>query len=157
MTRAVTFTEREWHRKSAIDLFNSVWALLEKKRRTREEEDRMVHATHASRYHWGEVGTALNLAIGEWQISRVYSVLRRPEPARFHGARCLEICEEHGLKDFVLAYAHEALARAAAVAGKKRGLRRHLASAREAGRGIGEAEDRERLFRDLRTIRVAKP
>jgi len=41
----------------------------------------MIHAAHASRFHWGEIGKPINLGRGEWQISRVYSVLNRPESA----------------------------------------------------------------------------
>lgn len=78
-------------RKLAADLFNTVWSLMEKANRTREEDDMMIHAAHASRYHWAEVGTAVNLARGEWQISRVYCVLNRAESALFHAKRCLEI------------------------------------------------------------------
>ena len=44
----------------------------------------MIHAAHASRHHWAAVGTGVNLARGEWQISRVYVTLGRGEPALFH-------------------------------------------------------------------------
>src|ERR1700693_6097609 len=50
---------------------------MDKPDRTRDEEDEMLHAAHASRYHWGVVGQAENRARGEWQISRVYTVLGR--------------------------------------------------------------------------------
>ena len=53
----------------------------------------MIHAAHASRYHWGEVGDDVNLARGEWQCSRVYAVLGRGEPALWHARRCVEIAE----------------------------------------------------------------
>ena len=53
-------------RRMAIDLFNGVWRLLEKEDRTVEEDDRMLHMAHASRYHWEQVGTAANLSRGEW-------------------------------------------------------------------------------------------
>jgi hypothetical protein len=43
----------ETHRRLAADLFNRVWELLEMPVRTREQDDEMVHAAHASRYHWG--------------------------------------------------------------------------------------------------------
>src|SRR2546427_2767137 len=129
-----------------------VWRLLEKKR-TPAEDDRMIHAAHASRYHWGEVGTPVNLAIGEWQISHVYAVLDRPEPATYHAVRSLAMCKENGIDDFPLAFAYEALARADAVAGRKRDLRRHLAFAREVGSKIKDKEDRDLLFRDLKSIR----
>jgi hypothetical protein len=155
MARRLTTEDRKWHRKMAAKLFNEVWRLLETKR-TPEEDDRMIHAAHASRYHWGEVGTPVNLAIGEWQVSHVYAVLGRPEPATYHANRCLAICEANGIEDFPLAFAYEALARADAVAGRKRALRGHLALARDAGSRIGAKEDREGLFRDLKTIRVTR-
>ncbi len=41
----------------------------------------MVYAAHTSRFHWREVGELLNLAVGEWQIARAYSTLRRPPSA----------------------------------------------------------------------------
>lgn len=58
-------------RKLAADLFNHVWRLLETESRTPEQDDEMLHAAHASRYHWGEVGEGINLARGEWQCARV--------------------------------------------------------------------------------------
>ena len=70
------------------DLFNLVWELLERPGRSAEEDDRMVHAAHASRYHWGQVGQPTQFAIGEWQCARVYSVLGRAEPALHHARRC---------------------------------------------------------------------
>src|SRR6202008_682072 len=75
----------------AVGLFNYTWTLLENPNRSPEQDDEMLHAAHASRYHWGEVGEKVNLARGEWQVSRVYSVLGRGEPALYHARRCLEI------------------------------------------------------------------
>jgi hypothetical protein len=77
----------------AAGLFNHVWTLLETPDRTPDQIDEMIHAAHASRYHWGEVGEPVNLARGEWQCARVYSVLGRGEPALWHARRCLEINE----------------------------------------------------------------
>lgn len=144
--------EHKIHRKLAVDLFNHVWELLEKSDRSQQEDDEMVHAAHASRYHWGLVGTPLNFARGEWQISRVYSVLGRPEPALFHAHRCLEICQENGIGDFDLAYAYEALARAYNVAGKPGESRHYLVLATEASEAIAEQEDKDLLLSDLGTI-----
>ena len=109
----------------------------------------MLHAAHASRFHWGEIGEPVNLARGEWQCSRVYAVLRRAEPARFHAERCLELCEANGIGDLDLAYAYEALARAERLAGDEEAVRRHLDDARAAATRIAEAEDREHFLRDL--------
>jgi hypothetical protein len=142
------------HRKLAVDLFNFVWTLLDKDERTVAEADAMIHAAHASRHHWAQVGTAVNLARGEWQCSRVYSMLGRAEPARWHAQRCLDHCLAHGIGDFDLAFAHEALARAAAVAGDLAACEANLAAARAAAVAIAEEDDRKLLDEDLATIAV---
>jgi hypothetical protein len=104
-------------RQLAKDLYARVWTLLETEGRSPEQDDEMLHAAHASRFHWGEVGGPEHQARGEWQCSRVYSVLWRSEWALHHARRCLEICQENEIGDWDLAFAYEALARAHAVAG----------------------------------------
>jgi hypothetical protein len=136
----------------AADLFNLVWTLLEKPDRTQDEDDAMLHAAHASRYHWGEVGELVNGVRGEWQCSRVYSVLGRAEPALHHASRCLELCGVHGIRDFDLAFAYEAVARALKVAGLEEESARYVELAREAAEQIAEDDDRELLAKDLATI-----
>src|SRR5262245_48357020 len=123
------------HKKFAVDCFNRAWTLMEKKR-TAAEDDELLHCAHASRWHWGAVGKPVNLARGEWQCSRVYAVLGRAEPSIHHAKRCLAICEQHGIRDFDIAYAHEALARAYRVARKPALRKRHLALAKKAGDAI---------------------
>jgi hypothetical protein len=63
----------EDRRRLAVDLFNHVWTLLDKPDRTPAEDDEMIHAAHASRFDWAEVGAPVNLVRGEWQVSRVYA------------------------------------------------------------------------------------
>lgn len=140
------------HRKLAVQLFNHVWSLMEKADRTPAESDAMLHAAHASRWHWEQCGTAVNLARGDWQVSRVYTVLCRAEPALWHARRCLEICLRDGFRDWDLAYAYEAVARAARLAGDDAEYRRHLDLARAAGEEIAEADDREQFEKDLETL-----
>ena len=143
--RAAPIDARQ-RRQLAVDLFNHVWTLLEKADRSAEDDDAMVHATHASRHHWAEVGEPVNLVRGEWQISRVYSVLGRGEPALHHARRCLELCEAHGIGDFDLAYAYEAMARAYHIAHVHEASRQYADMAREAADAIAEDDDRA-LFR----------
>lgn len=112
----------------------------------------MVHTAHASRYHWGVVGKPVNLARGEWQISRVYSVVQRPEPALYHAKRCLKICQENKIGDFDLAFAYEALARASMIAGIRRDQTLYYKKAIEASENIKDREDRLLLLKDLRTV-----
>ena len=137
------------HRQLAVDLFNHTWELLNKSERTQAEVDEMIHAAHASRYHWGLAGTAVNLARGEWQISRVYSVLKRAEPAQYHARRSLEICQENGIGDFDMAFAYEAMARAASVLGDERAVKENLALARAAGEKIAEQDDKDYFYSEL--------
>jgi DNA-binding transcriptional MerR regulator len=137
-------------RRLAAALFNGVWELLEKEDRTVAEDDRMLHMAHASRYHWGEVGTPANFARGEWQCSRVYAVLRRAEPALHHAQRALDLCIENGLADWDLAFCHEALARSHAAAGDGEAARAE--AERALAVEIADDEDRALVLGDLETI-----
>jgi len=144
--------EPESQRRLASDLFNYVWTLLETPDRSERQSDLMVHAAHASRFFWEEIGEPVNHARGEWQIARVYAVLGRAGPAVHHGERCLEICREHDIGDFDLAYAYEALARAHGVAGARDAARRYADLARDAGDRIADADDRAHFAHDLGTL-----
>jgi hypothetical protein len=129
---------------------------MELPERTSEQDDELIDTAHASAYHWLQVGTPANRARSQWQLSRVYVVLGRPEPALHHARRCLAWCESHpeALEDWDLAYAHEALARAHALAGDAEEARRHAARARELAAGVAGAKDREHLDTDLATLPV---
>ena len=104
----------------AAGLFNHTWTLLETHPRTAAQDDEMIHAAHASRYHWGEVTDDVHLARGEWQVARVYATLGRAEPALYHARRCVELAEADAAReDWDLAAAYEGMARACAVAGDR--------------------------------------
>jgi len=152
MPEETPLTEQDYHRKFAVQTFNRVWELLDKPNRTPDELDEMLHAAHASRYHWGVVGAPVNLARGEWQVSRVYAVLNRAEAALHHARRCLELCEANGIGDFDLAYAYEAMARALAIAGPSDEAAQYIALGKAAGEQIAEAEDKELFFGDLKSV-----
>jgi len=106
------FTENDFHARMAAASFNDVWRLLEKKNRTPTEIDQMIHQAHASRMHWQYVGDPVNWVVGEWQISRVYTTLRRAEPAVWHARRAVELAHEHKVVGFYLASTYEGMARA---------------------------------------------
>ncbi len=82
----------------------------------------------------------------------MYAALKQAAPALYHAQRCLDICQAHGIGDFDLAYAYEALARAHVVAGQKSECEKFLALARVAGEQIAEQADREHFEADLKTI-----
>ena len=137
----------------AVGLFNYTWTLLENPDRSPAQDDEMLHAAHASRYHWGEIGEPVNLARGEWQVSRVYAVLARAEPALYHARRCVDLNESiPEREDWELGSAYEAMARAHAVAGDTAGRDEWRAKAEaELGR-IADDEDRRILEGDLATL-----
>jgi hypothetical protein len=136
------------HRRLGVDLFNETWRLI----RSREDDEAMVNAAHASAYHWSRAADCRpeNRARSHWQLSRVYTIVGRAEPALHHARSCLDLCERHGLVDWDLAFAYEALARAHRVAGDD--------EAADAYRGravaveIADPEDRELLQADLATL-----
>jgi DNA-binding transcriptional MerR regulator len=145
--------DAETHRQLGVDLYNATWTLLEKPDRTPAETDEMIHRAHASRWHWGRVGTAVNLARGEWLCARVYSTLRRGEPALWHARRCVEIHETATDREaWDLPSAYEAMARASFVAGDEAGGRTWKARALEAVATIPDADDREVIEQDLATL-----
>jgi hypothetical protein len=143
--------DEEGRRRLAAAVFNHVWALLETPDR---DPDELVHAAHASAYYWMRVGTTANRARSEWQCSRVYAVLGRPEPALHHAQRCVELCESapDEIEEFDLPFAFEAMARAHAVARNADAAQEWLARARAAGEKIGDEDDRVLLESDLSTI-----
>ena len=141
-------------RRVASELFNHVWSLLDLTARTPEQDDAMVHAAHASRWHWGRVGTPQHWAIGEWQCSRVYAVLRRTEPALHHARRCMELSTREGVDPFVEASAHEAMARALALAGDLDGARAERDAAYRLAIALEDDDDRAVIESDLATLPI---
>ncbi len=159
MTEEEEFDELQAHKKFAVGCFNKTWELMDKKDRTGDDEDEMMRLVHASRYHWGQVVAAgvpktgpINLERGDWQVSRVYSLLNKPKPARYYGERCLEICTQNDIGDFDIAFAYEAVARAYALEGNKAEYEKNLQLAKEAGGKIEEEGNRKYFFSELETI-----
>lgn len=142
------------HRKMGVGLYNFTWTLMEKPDRTAEETDLMIHAAHASRYHWEIVALAANRSRGEWLCSRVYAVLGHAEPCLWHAQRCLAIVEAggEGFEDWDRGSALEAVARAYAVAGNREEAERYKALSAAELPKIRENDDREVLEKDLASI-----
>jgi hypothetical protein len=140
------------HRRFAVDCFNGTWDFLDKADRTKQENFDMIHMAHASRFHWGQIGTPLEFARGDWQLSRVYADLGMGKAARVYAQNCLEHCLENGIGDFDLAFAYEALARAYAVTGDQEKLHQSLDLATQAGDKIADEGDRTYFFDQLKTL-----
>jgi len=145
----MTEEQNKTHHKFAVDCFNSTWELIEKEHRTAEEDLEMIHTAHASRYHWGLVGTWLEFQRGEWQISRVYSILGQGEAALFHAEAGYKISKENDMKPFDRAFACEAMARAHHVLGNTRKRDIFVRETIEVAKEIGESIDRTYVWNEL--------
>ena len=144
--------EKETHQALAVELFNLTWDLIDQEEKDQAGIDRMINAAHASRYHWEIAGSPVNLARGEWLISRVYALCGRTEPCLYHADRCLKITLAHDLKDFDLAFAYEAMARASDLAGDAVERAKYITHAKAAGAEISDSDDQKYFFSELRTI-----
>jgi hypothetical protein len=140
------------HKYFSAGCFNSAWTLIDKAERTGDENEQMLALAHASVWHWRERDDCKprNLSIGYWQLSRVYALIRHGERAAHYGNLCLAASADE--PPFFLGYAHEALARAAALVGDVTVMSEHLAQAQGLAEMVQEAEDREVLLADLQTI-----
>ncbi len=142
----------EQHDACARALFNYVWTFLVKPQLSADETDLMIHACHAMWLHWFRVGTPVNIARAQWQLSRVYAVAGLAERSLHYGHQCLASCKANQLGSFDLACAYEALARGHAVAGDADSRRDFLAQAREAAAAITDEQEKKIVRSDLETV-----
>lgn len=144
MSLTATFPVEEAHRYFAKTINGRVWALLGQAERSPAEDVELIHAAHASLYHWLQIGTGVHQQRGEWLISHVYVVVGDAPAALHHAARCWTLTHAHKgeLADFDIAYAYEGLARAHALAGNHNEAQHYHTLADQAGAAIADDEDR---------------
>jgi len=140
------------HENCAKKCFNDTWALLDKPKRSEQDNELMVHTAHCSRYHWHHIGEPKHLARGDWLLARVYAKLRLGERALHYARLCESTCDEHDLSAFDKAYTNEAIARALAVSHATLEAQDHINIARELAPQIENEQERQWLLDDLETI-----
>ena len=106
-----------WHRRFAIELFNRSWDLLEQTDHSPDDDAEMLAAAFGSAFHWAQVGTAENRALGDHQIAKVASHVGQPALALHYARRTLEAIEIGHFGHWQVAAAYEGMARACAAAG----------------------------------------
>jgi hypothetical protein len=131
------------HRWFAIECNNDAWSLLEAAALSAAESERMIHQAHAACHHWLQVGTVLHHARAQNLLANAYAAAGRAEPALHHARRTQELLKEaaDAAADWDWAFAHDALARAHAVAGDVSAAA-FRAEARAAGDRIADPEDK---------------
>ena len=152
MSEATDFDAAVGHRYFSANAYNHAWGFIDLPQRTVEETEDMLHAAHASFWHWSQRPdlTTTNLSIGYWQLARVYTLTGDPETALRYPRRCLETSAEAG--PFYEGYAHEAFARAEAARGDMEAAEVHHARGLELAAHVTDAEDRAVLEADLRQL-----
>lgn len=142
----------EVHKRLGIETFNATWDLMDKEMRSSEENDMMVHSAHASRFHWGQVGTPVEFERGDWQLSRVYAKLGKGSEALHYAKHCLRTCQENDIADFDLAFAYEAMARSYALLENWTETDLYVQKAKEAAEAIEKPADRDYFLGELDSI-----
>lgn len=125
----------------AVNHFNAVWDLIDKKERSEEDTRRMVQMAHISAWGWENVDghTNTNLSVGYWQIARVYALANSPQMAVLFAKKCIEVSTEE-VEPFFLAYGYEALARGLVLEGKLSEAAEALVKAKKALKKSAEEE-----------------
>jgi len=155
MSDKLGFDEQAAHRYFSVICFNRAWDLMDKAKRTPEEEEQMIRLSLASQWHWTqrEDFTKTNESVAHWQTSRIYVLLGQAENARRYAKLSLAAASADGVTPFYVAYAYEALARAESIAGNQLEMREYLTKARESAEQITDAEERKMLNDGLATIK----
>ena len=120
------------HERLSVSCFNDCWGLIEKADRTKEETEDMILLASASLWHWKQRSDcqAVNLSVAYWQMSRVHVLAGDGVASLAYGQKCLLISNKGALDPFYVGYAHEAIARAASLAGDGKMANEHLGLAR---------------------------
>jgi hypothetical protein len=105
----------DWHRSQAIECNNGVWDMVSAERTPANDEE-MLRRAYASAYHWQRASGrgAVNEVRALYMIAKAQLLAGQPELSMRYADSCLTECQQHGIADFDLAYAHEARARALA-------------------------------------------
>lgn len=146
----------DW-KSAAVALSNEAWTYIEAGDRTAEDDRSMLALALGSLACWRKVGTNENFSISDWQVSRVYALMGDAPLARWYGERALQHAEDGQLGPFYTGFAHETLARAAALDGDHPLARRHIAAATALAGRVRSGEDRARLDAALGEIEAQLP
>ena len=133
------------HRWFAIECNNHAWEWLETGERTPEAALAAIHLTHASCYHWGQVGTTIHQARAAYLLTDVYALAGWGDAALRLATVAAELLTAAGTDaaDWDRAFVSDASARAAVAAGQLEHAHRLRAEAAVLGEQIADSEDRQ--------------
>ena len=141
--------DRSEHRRLAAAANGEAWELLASDELAEGDREELVERGYASAYHWRRATEpgAVEQARAAWLLARIHALLGHPDAAVGHAERCSALTAAADGADFDTAYAHEALARAYALAGRvEEAAKERVAAASVA---IADPQDREIFEADL--------
>lgn len=142
----------KWHRWFGIECNNRAWELAEAPARTPEEAQELLHAAHASAWHWNRIGTPLNAARAQMLLGQAHALSGDGQLALQYAKASYAYFTTHESPDWELAFAHAVLANAARAAGEGALHAQHYREAARLGAAIGAAADREIFMRTFDQI-----
>jgi hypothetical protein len=132
------------HRALAVGYFNAAWALIDLTSRSAEQDRDMVGLAFASRQHWIEAGgDATNLITADWQVAHTASIAGLPDVALSFATAASHRADNEDVPDWLVASAHEGLARAYAAAGDRESYEREGAVVERLLAAVTDPEDRQ--------------
>ena len=143
-----------FHHRIARDCFNQCWTLIEKEKRTENENEEMRRLAEVSLWHWMQVEdhTQENISVGYWQLARVYTLSGRYPLASYYADQCIEVGEDRELAPFYVGYGYEARARAFFLSGSVQEASEALDKAYTFAEQISDLEWKKLLMSDLDQI-----
>jgi hypothetical protein len=127
-----------WHRYFAVECNNRGWDLSVKERDPGQDEE-MLHAAHASAFHWAAIGTELNRMRATMLLAEVHTLLGNGKTALAYASTMRDFfLDQDDTPDWEIAFTYAIHAHAADVAGE---IKVHEDAYREAQSTLAAIED----------------
>jgi len=140
------------HRWHAVECNNLAWELANAAARTPAQDEEMLHAAHASAFHWAIAGTELHNARARMLLAKVHAALGHAEMALAYSRQSSDYILSHEPPDWEVAFAHAVLAHAAFAADDTALHYSEYVAAQQLGKAIADPEDRDVFLRSFAAI-----
>lgn len=138
------------HRSIAVSTYSACWDLLESERSS-EDDRNLLSLAFTSRYHWSQVGSAMQWATADWMVSRCAAAIGEGSLSMTFAKSALASVPEDA-PAWMRASMHEGMARACVVIGDDEGRVQHIAQARKILTSEPSQEDRELIESQIATV-----
>lgn len=140
----------QWHRRFGSRANNRGWALAEQATLDAAERRELLYVAYAAAHHWDQVGTDVHAARAELLLARAHALNGDGALATHYAERAFAfitgVTAGVAGEPWEVAFAHAAVAEAAAARGDARTHARYHASAKLLGDALADADDRAIFF-----------